>query len=246
MTTLGLEKTCSEVISRYWSDFKQGVTWNYYLQKSKYLPRDNWASMKDWIEAAEWCLSKNINEAQAFEVLLRVEKDKYMDKAMEFIFSWYESGAYDAYRYFDILSTFSDDDEIRIRFLGEQEFSSILGNDGWGYNRCAREALLRSSSPEFKSFLGGWIDSKLLNGVSHEVMEDEIFPLIVELGESSKEFVSSRSLGIAREFVTEFLENDRKSVERYLSYGSVLEGRSLWIADNVAYYSWLLGWKDLM
>lgn len=247
MNDFELKKICNRVVSEYWSDFKAGNTWNYFLDSSKYSNNDEWASMSQWKSAAEFCIENDSNVIQALEVLLAIDSDKYMDLANERIAYWYSGGAHDAYYYFDILSHFPKEDKIREQFLGEKEYGTFIESDGWGYNSSARNALLKSDDSSFREFLGDWVSRKLSAEYSLDTMEDDIFPLLVELGRYSKKYLSDSNIKDAKLFVQEFLDNDKKSVESILN-GKIIdyEDRSLWIADNAGYFSWALGWQDII
>ncbi len=234
------------LISRYWKRFGDGETWNYFLDPCRFVKGDRWASLNDWQEAAETCIEKKINLVQALEVLLEIEFDKYIDLADEVVTEWHKSGAHDAYYFYDILSLFPQDNQIRKEFLGESEFREFLDENEEGYGQSARSALIRVDDKIFCEFIGNAIDEKILKGVEDEEMEDEILPLMVDLGKKSGQYLSSNSIEYAQHFMERYLDNDKRIADALLNGTLNDEARSLWIVDNAAYYSWSMGWEDIL
>jgi len=248
LNTTILAAQCGQLIENYWKSFSEGLAHNYFLNSTYYQSHDTWAVERNWLDAANYCLSKSINEYQAYEILLRLNAAKYFDSAHAFVQGWYEAGAHDAYYMFDIVSRFPKENKYRSEFLGESNFVEFMAvEEGWGWNKLARQALIRADDAEFCSFLGDWLDTETSRSTKDEMLESQCLPLLLELGEKADKYISDDTTGILKSLVQRYLENDRQYVQDTLNSVPVIRSeRSLWIVDQIAEISMRMGWTDII
>lgn len=233
--------------SKYWDDFKSGHAWNYFIIRQKFNDNDSWSTKEEWGNVAKECIDNNKNVLQALEVLLILEYDDYFSIADEVVNKWYKEGGHDDYYYFDIIATFPEEHKIRKKLLNPSIFKRLMSCDGWGQNSIARQALLRVGDIEFKEYLGEWLNKSIESGIDDENIENNIIPLLVEFGEIANDYVSINNLNYIKEFAHSYLNKDQMVVEQLLNSRVLNESqRSIWIADNIAYWSWMLGWQDIL
>ena len=196
---------------------------------------------------AKECIQSKKNVLQALEILLSLDFDNYFSLADDMVSKWHQDGCYDSYYYFDIVATFPKEHEIRRQFFDPSVFEGLMSDDGWGQNSIARQALLRVNDQAFKEYLGDWLNKSIESGAEDDVIENEVIPLLVEFGEAANKHVSINNLNYIKEFVQSYLNKDQAVVEHLLNFKESGESdRTVWVADNVAYWSWMLGWQDVI
>lgn len=234
------------LINEYWRDFKEGVTWNYYLWKPKYIEGDVWASKNQWVMAAKECIDKNINVIQALEVLLYECYDEYCDFAERFIARWHEVDGHDDYIYYDILAKLPKENSVRKNLLSINSFHDIYGDGSEA--SLARKALVNARDEEFIGLAGIHLNNILSAGdLDGDVIEDRVIPILLDLGFLSNECVSDENMDKVKSLCLYYYEKDRAIMDDVLN-GKELDDdeRQLWVADNIAYISWVLSWGDVL
>lgn len=241
------DKLSQKIVSQYWEDFRTGRTWNYFISSQKYLKSDTWATESKWVEIAEECFEKKINLLQALEILLITDFDNYFPVADEIVSSWFHDDRHDDYYYFDILALFPKEHEIRNAVFNSEFIESLVLEDDWGQSSLARSALIRSNDLMFQEYLGDWLNRAIESERGAEFLEINVLPLLVEFGNRSKSYISQRNIDKLKCFVVSYLEKDKNFVEFSLNDGDVYSyGRTIWVADNIGYWSWALDWQDII
>lgn len=236
-----------ELITGYLQEFQEGVTWNFFNDPYRYISGDSWVSFENWQTTAKHCLENSVNVVQALEILLLTDRVKYLSKAEMVLKEWEKNGCHDAYQYYEILSHFPLDFKLRDEYLGPAEYEAFLEDDGWGYNKNARDALFRLAESDFLQIVGEWLDSRILSGPRDEEIAEKYFPLLVEMGENCNHYLSSESIQSVKDFVFRYLARDEKQFFSLLNDNEIYrESRSLWIVDSVAFSTWRLGWFEVL
>jgi len=247
MNQINQDAQSKKLISKYWSDFRSGSTWNFYSSKLRNQRDDAWVKPEEWIEHAKMCIESNTNLIQALEILLVEEKEQYLDVAEHLLSDWHKSGAHDPYYYFDVMARLPKENSIRKEYLSSTCFKEFMVDDGWGYSNSARTALINADDQCFLEFLGNFIDDNFkFNDLSDDVLEEDILPLFIDLGRKSENYVARSNNDHFKEFCLSYFQKDELVIDKFLNGNLEEDNRQIWIGDNIAYYSWVLGWNDVI
>ncbi len=247
MTELENDILAKNLIDKYWVDFRSGTTWNFYSCGLRRRIGDTWAKTSEWIENAKVCIESNINLIQALEILLVEEKEQYLEVAEHVVSDWYKSGAHDPYYYYQVMAKLPDDNFYRKKYLSPENYESFIGNDGWGYSDSARKALIEADDESFQEFIGDFINERFKSSkLPFYELEDFILPLFIDLGKKTERYVAKNNNERFKEFCLGYLEKDESLIEKFLNSDIDEDERQIWIGDNIAYYSWALGWDDII
>lgn len=247
MPQVDFDNLAESLINEYLSQFKAGLTWNYYNWDPKYVKGDTWVSRDEWMNIAKDCLVKNTNVLQSLEILLDEETDAYISIAEEVVEKWYNEGGYDAHYYYDIIAHLPRQNPIRQSVVSMDAYDDFFCIDS-SEQSLLRTALVRVKDADFCKTLGDYLNNLLSSSnLDDELMEDKIIPLLIEFGAASESYVLPSNLERVKEFCLAFLENDKRIVNYMLNGGSLNEEeRQVWVGDNIAYWAWRLGWRDIL
>lgn len=246
MSVTNIDQLCQTLIDSYWSEFKAGTTWNYYFLRPKYVESDTWASKEKWLSVSKECIETGTNVLQALEILLDLEYENYIDTAEKIVMDWYNSGAHDSYYYFDIIAKFPQDRPIRKDILSIDNFEDIYSDDS--ESSMARRALILDNDRDFIESLSEYLDKLLARPfISIDIIENRLVPILLELGDLLKQCVSPEHLSKFKSICLEYFEKDKDIVSRFLNGEPLDEDtRNIWVGDNLAYWSWMFGWDDVL
>jgi hypothetical protein len=246
MSIVNIDELSKTLIDRYWSEFKAGKTWNYYFLRPKYLKRDTWASKEKWLSISKECIEADTNVVQALEVLVDLEYDNYIDKAQKIVMDWYNSGGHDSYYYFDIIARFPKDHPIRKDVLSIDNFEDIYSDDP--ISSMARKALIFGKDEKFIETLSKYVSQLLAQPfLNIEIIESRIIPILLDLGDFSKEYLSRERLDQLKSICLEYFEKDKNIIDQFLNGKQLDEDtRNIWVGDNLAYWAWTFGWNDVL
>lgn len=239
-------KLASSLINDYWEEFKIGDTWNYLLWFPKYIEGDEWAKKQEWLKISKHCLEEEINVFQALEVLLYFEFDKYYAVAESYVQDYVKHG-HDLEYCHDILAMFPNENSLRKQIFFDDGLESLLDDDGTGYSKSARQALIRAGDTDYCRFHGDYINKQIESYGEGEHFEEIIIPLVVELGKLSQDYVKKSNIVKVKNFLLNHLNKD-KSVHENKQKGNFNDDdeRTLWCIDHIASTSLKMGWLDIL
>ena len=244
MINIDNDALAESLISQYWTDFRSGATWNFYPSKIRNQEVDAWCNRSDWIENAMECVEYNTNLIQAFEILLTEKRDQYIDSAEKLVEAWHKSGAHDAHYYYDIIAKLPSENVYRRQYLSSDRYNEFVGEDEWGYASSARKALVNSNDQSFVEYLGLFINNAFDS--DNVDIEYELLPLVIDLGSKSEMYIKKSNLEKLKEFCLDYLKKDEQVVSKFLNTNIDEDERQIWVGDDIAYYSWVLGWNDIL
>lgn len=236
----------SDLISEYWCDFKASRTWNYYLWDPKYVRGEKWAPIDKWVSVSKECIEENLNVIQSLEILLREEFENYVSSAESFVHEWYKGGGHDAYYYFDILSMLPKNNHVRRKVLSVDSFYNLYADDPEVMS--ARRALARAGDEDFVRHAGRYINDLFeRDRLSESLIENHIIPIMLDMGGVVNSCVSEENLNRVKILCLEYYDKDREVIERIMGGVNQDEGqRQVWVGDNLAYFSWVFDWHDVL
>jgi len=249
-----------KIIQKYWKYFKEGEEYNLFFDRLRYNKNDIWTNDKEWIDVAKECINKGEkNELNALSILLKEEYDTFYSKAKILVDKWFEEDPHCEgwYWFYSLILYFPKDSLVRkdildITSMPMDEFDYYCsGNE-------AQKLLIYSEDKDFCTLLGTFFNKKIMRLKDSQELEN-IIPYVAELGELADKYIDSENLQIIKTLFWDYLEKDREILLRYVAKNETfLETiarreeedkefeRLSWIVDDIAYYSWSLGWYDIL
>ena len=236
-------RKAADIVDNIWDEFILGEVSDLFLCRYRWNPSDVWASQDHWRRVAEHCVAQEKSLISAFEILLHLDADQYLDDAQRLVDDWENRGGYDAYYFHRLIAHFPDGHPTKEKYLGDSSFFDIFEFDL--YANSAREALITANDKRFMEKVGRELDSRLSGSTIDDAdIEDSLY-LFYDLGANVQNFVSKRLFLRLKDWFLRGWENDC----RYRSHArmNVCEAdRSLWVADKIGHHSWLFGWQDVL
>jgi hypothetical protein len=238
----------NKLIDEYWYDFEQGKEWSYYFGLSRYVPTDKWASKEQWFRTALHSVENNLNVLEGLAILLDMEKETYLEKAINYVESnWNDKTQClpDADKYYDLIAHFPEQHKIRSYYIDYADLESIDSNGE------LRKSLIRIHDEKLCQFISNRIcreveayyaDDEFVN-----ILESYIMPRLIQMGTQSYSYIDQKVMGWLKAKCIEYLDKDRWIVENDKFEYYVNENRrAIWIRDSIAFLAWRLGWTDMI
>jgi len=227
--------------------YENGFLWNPFLDYVRYVPGESWIEEIDWRSLAELSLHQSNGSLTAFEILLEIDFDKYVDKAENWVASCYRENDHDFYSFYNLLALLPKDNAVREYFLGASEFNSILPSDRSLGDSLARRALIRVGDTDFCMYCSEWLENEMSTLKKGYEIEDPIMTIMSEFGVAGLEILKESTLERIKDLVIDLKSREERLIYRALSDS---EGQDHPISplslDSILVLSWRLGWNDVL
>lgn len=234
-----------EVIKKHKEIIVSQTQPNYYLWPVKYTSSDTWVTSEWWVNLGIKLVNDEIDVVTGLEILLNASMREYIEKAYKFIEEIWDDeakGIFDEEYYYNIIVHLQEGTKIKDHFVNNNNMQDVDKNEQ------LRKALIRINDEKTCRYVSMKISRSIEKGVeSFSQLEEYIMPRMAEFGLLWSNYFTQSEIDYLKKKCLESLEKDKRIIENDQEQEiSMLNKRSLWIIDKIAYWAWILGWSDII